>query len=168
MPQTGRSVEKRSRFAMATYEIRWVRVVAGDLAFYLRGVSAIVVTVKDETIAGKQLAVLAMQIEADRMTVRELIRARVHQEVRERNSDVDGGRYFGLVEPSGAERELNGRRARRRVDPEVQTEIAVSGFERGQILLLVDDRQVQDLDQLVTLRQGSVVRFLKLVPLVGG
>jgi hypothetical protein len=56
----------------------------------------------------------------------------------------------------------------RLVDADKQTEIALAGFERGQILMLVDDRQVDDLDHVVTLREGSTVTFLKLVPLVGG
>jgi hypothetical protein len=56
----------------------------------------------------------------------------------------------------------------RLIDAERQTAVALSAFERGQILLLVDDRQVDELDVRVTLREGSVVTFLKLVPLVGG
>jgi hypothetical protein len=134
--------------------------------------SPITLTVRDETTTGDTLAALEMQLAADVVTVRELIRARVHQEVRDHNAKAATGRqrFFGLVQPSDTERELNGYRMRapRMVDAEKQTEIALAGFERGQILLLVDDRQVDDLDHHVTLRQGSVVTFLKLVPLVGG
>ena len=134
--------------------------------------STITLTVRDETTGGEQLAALELQLEAEQVTVRELIRARVHQEVRDHNAKTatGRGRFFGLVQPSDTERDLNSYRMRepRRVDADRQTEIALSGFERGQILLLVDDRQVEELDQTVTLRQGSTVTFLKLVPLVGG
>jgi hypothetical protein len=134
--------------------------------------SAITLTVRDQTTAGDTLAALELQLAAEQVTVRELIRARVHQEIREHNAKaVTGrGRFFGLVQPTDTELDLNGYRMRRprHVDAEAQTEIALRGFERGQILLLVDDRQVDDLDEVVRLQQGSTVTFLKLVPLVGG
>jgi hypothetical protein len=133
---------------------------------------AITLTVRDETTGGETLAALEMQLAAEEVTVRELIRARVHQEVREHNAKTVTGptRFFGLVQPTDTERELNGYRMRRPrlIDAERQTAVALSAFERGQILLLVDDRQVDELDVRVTLREGSVVTFLKLVPLVGG
>lgn len=129
-------------------------------------------TVRDETTSGDELAALELQLTAEVLTVRELIRARVHQEVRDHNARTDAGRarFFGLVQPTDTERELNGYRMAnpRRVDPDKQTDAALAGFERGKILLLVDDRQVDELDAVVTLHQGSTVTFLKLVPLVGG
>jgi hypothetical protein len=134
--------------------------------------SPITLTVRDETTAGDALNALELQIAAETVTVRELIRARVHQEVRDHNAkSVTGrGRFFGLVQPSDTERDLNGYRMSRprRIDADTQTAVAVNAFERGQILLLVDDRQVVELDDSVTLREGSTVTFLKLVPLVGG
>ena len=110
----------------------------------------ITLTVRDETTAGEQLAALELQLAAEETTVRELIRARVHQEVRDHNAT--------LVTP----------RNRGRVDAGKQTDVALEAFERGHVLVLVDDRQVETLDESVTLRSGSVATFLKLVPLVGG
>jgi hypothetical protein len=128
------------------------------------------VTVKDETTAGETLAALELQLESERLTVRELIRARVHQEVRDYNARRATEVFRGLVQPTDAERELNGYRMRtaRRIDPEAQTVTALRAFERGNVLLLVDDRQVQELDDEVVLSPGTSVAFLKLVPLVGG
>lgn len=130
----------------------------------------ITLKVRDETTSGDELLALELQLAAEVVTVRELIRARVHQEVRSHNATGATAAFSGLIQPTDAERELNGDRLRqpRRVDPEAQTEVALAGFERGQILLLVDDRQVEELDTQVTLREGSTVTFLKLVPLVGG
>jgi hypothetical protein len=129
-------------------------------------------TVRDETTTGKALATLDLQLEAEQVTVAELIRARVHQEVRAHNAaSAVAPQFNGLVQPERTELELNGERRGRRsrpVDAERQTEVALSAFERGQILLLVDDRQVEELDHEVTLGPGSTVTFLKLVPLVGG
>ena len=128
-------------------------------------------TVRDETTTGKALATLDLQLEAEHITVAELIRARVHQEVRAHNARSAAAPQFnGLVQPDRTERELNGERGGRRrpVDADRQTEVALGAFERGHVLLLVDDRQVEELDHEVTLRPGSTVTFLKLVPLVGG
>ena len=128
-------------------------------------------SVRDETTTGKELATLDLQLDAEQVTVAELIRARVHQEVRAHNAASAAAPQFnGLVRPERTERELNGERSGRRrpVDAERQTEVALNAFERGQILLLVDDRQVEELDHEVTLRPGATVTFLKLVPLVGG
>jgi len=124
--------------------------------------SPITLTVRDETTAGDALAELELQLEAEETTVAELIRARVHQEVRAHNASGDA-RFSGLVAP--AERQLNQRRT---VDADAQTAVALRAFERGHVLVLVDDRQVEALEQPVTLRPGSTVTFLKLVPLVGG
>ena len=128
--------------------------------------------VRDETTAGETLAALAIQLEHEQVTVRELISARVHQEVRVHNAKLASAqdRFVGLVQPEETERELNGYRLRRPrlVDADRQTDAAVRAFERGHVLLLVDDRQVDELDRELTLTAGSSVSFLKLVPLVGG
>jgi hypothetical protein len=122
-------------------------------------------TVRDGTTAGDTLAALELQLDAERITVAELIRARVHQEVRAHNARGTGS-FSGLVQPERTEHDLNG--PLRRIDPDRQTDVALRAFERGHVLLLVDDRQVEELEQEVTLGPGSSVTFLKLVPLVGG
>jgi hypothetical protein len=120
-------------------------------------------TVRDGTTAGETLAALELQLDAERLTVAELIRARVHQEVRAHNA-ARSGRFTGLVQP--VERDLNA--PPRPVDAERQTEVALRAFDRGHVLLLVDDRQVTELDHEVVLRPDTGLVFLKLVPLVGG
>ncbi len=60
-----------------------------------------------------------LEVPTERITVRELIRARVYGEVRDYN--LRQPEYFrGLVQPTGAERTLNGFKVRqgRRLDPE--------------------------------------------------
>jgi hypothetical protein len=99
------------------------------------------VTVRDGTTAGAALAALDVQLEAERVTVAELIRAWVHQEAR------------AAPEP---------------VDAERQTDVAQRAFARGHVLLLVDDRQLESLSDVVVLRPETTITFLKLVPLAGG
>jgi hypothetical protein len=128
-------------------------------------------TVRDETTSGEVLSSLELQMTAEHITVEDLISSRVYQEVIEYNAKAqDLPQFRGLVQPTDAEKNLNGYQMKKpkRIDPKKQTTIAIEAFRRGQILLFVDDHQVTGFKDHVTLHQGSMVVFLKLVPLVGG
>jgi hypothetical protein len=129
------------------------------------------VTVRDELIfrVGRPPLEFVLDIPSDHMTVRELIRTRIEQEVAAFNEQQT--EYFqGLVQPTAAELTLNGYRMshRHRVDPVEQVERAFAAFERNGFVILVDDQQVERLDDHVVLRPTTVMTFLKLIPLVGG
>ncbi|WP_026116914.1 hypothetical protein [Nocardiopsis valliformis] len=106
----------------------------------------------------------------DRITVRELIRAQVREEVTRYN--LNGALPFqGLVTPTEAERRLNSgsrRRERSTVDWEEQAELAERAFDKQGFVLIVGDRQVESLDEDVDLTGEPELVFVKLVPLVGG
>ncbi|MGW2377274.1 MULTISPECIES: hypothetical protein [Kitasatospora] len=124
----------------------------------------------DETTSGVRRDAWRLAVAEERLTLRELLRRRVHQEVAEHNAR--GPEVFhGLVQPTRAERTLNGYRRPVEdgpVDPERQFLSAVEAFGRNGFLVLVGDRQVEDLDAELDLRTDTEVCFLKLVPLVGG
>jgi hypothetical protein len=126
-----------------------------------------IVTFVDETTSGSRSDGWGLEIAEERLTVRELIRRRVFQEVAEYNAP---GVFQGLVQPENAERVLNGYALRtpRRIDPEAQTELALGAFAGNGFLVLVGDRQVTDPDEEIEPALGTEVTFLKLVPLVGG
>ena len=110
-----------------------------------------------------------LDVSAERITVRELIRTRVYREVYQYN--LDRPEYFhGLIQPSDAERSLNGFKMpkRRRIDPDRQFEMAIRAFYRNGFIVLLDDRQVDELEEEIEVRPDTTVTFLKLVPLVGG
>lgn len=110
-----------------------------------------------------------ISLPAEIVTARELIRERVRQEVEDYNTRQP--EYFrGLVQPTDAERTLNGFRLRksRRLDWREQYDKAVEAFGRNGFILLVDDRQVEDVDALIEVKPQTTVTFLKLIPLVGG
>jgi hypothetical protein len=44
----------------------------------------------------------------------------------------------------------------------------VDAFERNRFVVIIDGRQVLDLDQPIIVSPTTEARFLKLVPLVGG
>lgn len=106
---------------------------------------------------------------AESLTVRELIRLRVYQEVQTYNEQQS--EYFnGLVQPTDAERTLNGYRLSRPrfLDWEQQYERALEAFEQNGFIVLVGNRQMERLEEVMTITADLPVSFLKLVPLVGG
>jgi hypothetical protein len=127
------------------------------------------VTIVDETTSGERRGSWELEIAEERLTLRELIRRRVFQDVAEYNARQPEV-FQGLVRPTDAERTLNGYRLRtpRRIDAEQQSALALEAFARNGFLVLVGDRQVDDLDHEVEPTAGMDVVFLKLVPLVGG
>jgi hypothetical protein len=130
---------------------------------------ATAVLIADETSQGQRLHSFKLQLASERVTARELILERVAHEVDEYNRSTPEY-YQGLVQPAHAERVLNGYRVRerRRLDKDAQCARALEAFRGNGFLLLVDDRQVDDPEQEIVLRPDTEVRFLKLVPLVGG
>jgi hypothetical protein len=99
--------------------------------------------VSDATASGQKLHTFTLDHLAERLTVRELIRARIYQEVQDHNRS--GATLFrGLVQPTDTERTLNG------------------------FFVLVGDRQAEGLDEAFAVTPETEVSFVKLVPLVGG
>ena len=126
------------------------------------------ITIVDQSTLGEQHA-WDLDLLHESISLRELIRRRIYQEVTEYNARLSG--YFhGLVQPTEAERTLNGYRLKsiRRLDWQAQYEQAIEAFAHYSYIVLVNDQQVADLDDLVELHTGTEVTFLKLVPLVGG
>ncbi|MDX1982245.1 MAG: hypothetical protein SFV51_18375 [Bryobacteraceae bacterium] len=123
----------------------------------------------DAAIPGTRTEAGAITLTDSRITVRELIRSRVRQEV-ERYNQALPEVFEGMVQPEQSERILNGYRmaARRRLDPEAQCHRACASFDSNGFLLLVDGAQVTELDHWLDLRPGSEIEFVKLVPLIGG
>lgn len=126
-------------------------------------------TIRDETTTGELLGETVLEFLTERITVRELIRSRVYQEVQDYNTKQP--EYFrGLVQPSDAEKTLNGYKIRkaRQVNWKEQFQAAVEAFEQNRIAVLVDDRQAAGLDEEIVITPKTQVAFLRLVPLVGG
>lgn len=127
------------------------------------------ITIHDETTSGQKTNTFTLDCLTERMTVRELIRARIYQEVQDYNQREP--EYFrGLVEPSAAERVLNGYKlkAKRKIDWEEQFKRAQEAFDRNGFFVLVGNRQAESLDESFEVKVETEVAFVKLVPLVGG
>jgi hypothetical protein len=126
-------------------------------------------TISDQTTAGETTGTCVLDLLTERITVRELIRSRVYQEVQDYN--VKQGHVFnGLVQPEEAEKTLNGWKLKkpRQLDWKRQFDRAIGAFEANQILILVNDRQAEALDEQIVIEPQTTVTFLRLTPLVGG
>lgn len=125
--------------------------------------------VHDERATGERTHSVTLSFPMERLTVRELIRERIYQEVQDYN--LKESEFFnGLVEPSDAEKTLNGFKLRkqRKIDWEEQFARALDGFQRNGFFILVGERQAEDLDEVLEVNGETEVSFVKLVPLVGG
>ena len=132
-------------------------------------------TVYDETSSGERTGELTLDFLTERVTAREIIRSRVYQEVTEYNArqaqaQAKTDLFRGLVQPRDAEQTRDGFRLRtpRRIDWREHFDAALASFAKNRFLLLVDDKQVTDLDTEIVLRHDTGVSFLRLVPLIGG
>ncbi len=133
---------------------------------------SVTLTVRDETTAG-DVYEMPLELPSERITVRELIRERVYQEVKDFNLGR-GSVFRGLVQPTDTERIINGNRPayrfeqRRQIDWRDQYEKALEAFSRNLFLILVDDKQATSLDEEFVVNSRTQITFIKLVPLVGG
>ncbi len=127
------------------------------------------VRVCDETSSGDVVHALDLILSAERVKVRDIIEARVRSEVCAYNEKTDD--YFhGLVCPSEAEKTLNGYKMRKHahIDANKQIEVALEAFKKNGFFMLINDRQAEDLDEVVYLKDNTTVSFIKLTQLVGG
>lgn len=126
-----------------------------------------IVSVKDETFAGKVLNEIVLNFQAEEITVKDLIEARVRQEVDAYNQKLSG-HFRGLVEPTDAEKTLNGYKVKRHIDAEKQVYVALDAFLNNGYFVLIDQMQAESLEQRVHIAPDMAVSFVKLTPLVGG
>jgi hypothetical protein len=126
-------------------------------------------TIRDETLGGDSLHEWALESLTERLSVRELIRSRVYQEVQDYNQK-QGSIFRGMVQPEDAEKALNGWKLKkpRQLDWQKQFARAVEAFEANQVLILINERQTESLDEEFAVGPDTRVTFLRLTPLVGG
>jgi len=127
------------------------------------------ITIQDKSTLSAPGYFWELPVAAEQLTVRELIKIRVFEEIEDynaRQSDL----YRGLVQPTETEQTLNGYKMlkRREIDWEEQYESATQAFEQNGFLILVNDEQITELDDVIEILPETSVTFLKLVPLVGG
>ncbi|HEX2988956.1 MAG TPA: hypothetical protein VHS06_12415 [Chloroflexota bacterium] len=127
---------------------------------------------------------VALQLMEERLTVAELIRRTVEEQVREllvrRKLAADQARQLldrqYLTEKEiarqaehGAVRYPSGRvRQEPPIDPAAEVWKALRGFENGSYLILIDGRRMERLEETIDFAPGVQVTFLRVMPLMGG
>lgn len=128
----------------------------------------VTVTIVDESTIGDRQS-YKLEFLTEIVSLREILRKRIYQEVTAFNAS--NAKYFhGLIRPDKAQRTLNGYRLLtvREIDWESQFTQAIEAFERNAFLILVNKKQITDLDTPLILGKDAQITFFKLVPLVGG
>ncbi len=126
-------------------------------------------TIKDETAVGAVLQEIELQFENELITAEELITQRVYFEVDQFNNKQSNV-FNGLVQPTDTEQAINGYKMKkiRKIDKEKQAYIALDAFKKNGFFILVDNKQVEQLEEEILVSQETEVGFIKLTPLVGG
>ncbi len=127
------------------------------------------ITITDEQFNGTITNEVNVDFSSNTVTVAEIIAERVKAEVNAYNNKQPEY-YKGLVDPTDAEKTLNGikLKTRRMIDAEEQVYIALGAFKKNAFFLLINNLQVEDLQQSIDLNERSRISFVKLTPLVGG
>lgn len=126
-----------------------------------------ILLIRDESSFGDVYNELKLHFDKTQVSVKDIITERVFQEVKKYNDKTTEYKH-ALVVPRKEERLLNKNLNRNNVNPEKQVDAAIDAFGNNGFFILVDDLQVEDLDQVVTINPDTVVTFVKLTQLVGG
>src|SRR5215470_16677034 len=127
--------------------------------------------------AAEALPSVLLELASENTTLRELIQAAVAEQIRV--TRVDAARCRAMLDRQYLTADDVAAQARTGlvrmptvpVEPPDEAEEkthAVRAFERGAFVVFCGGRQVEDLDEPITLRLGEPVVFLRLAPLVGG
>jgi len=131
--------------------------------------TTITLSLRDENFSGNVLNEVLVNFQSENVSVKDIIEARVQAEVNAYNKRLPEY-YHGLIEPTDAEKTLNGYKLRTKkpIDGEKQVYVALDAFQKNGFFVLVDNQQCASLEQTVLLRQDTQISFVKLTPLVGG
>ncbi|GEM46739.1 hypothetical protein [Deinococcus cellulosilyticus] len=126
-------------------------------------------TLIDETTTGKKTTVCTLTFPETHVTAREILRRRIYAEVTEHNNQSSRS-FQGLVWPGGDPAQCTAGHATPPLDWEKQFKTAQQAFQMFQFIMLVQDRQIENLEEEIHLKPDETleIHFLKLVPLVGG
>lgn len=136
-------------------------------------------TVKEEIFGSGATSNLQVPLRAERLTLTELITAKVTAKVYAINEDLEVKEASGYF-LSPAEKLLNqevleqkGKKYRDhltalQLDAEKAVYEALAGFQKNAFFVIIDGKQKADLAEEIVLTDQSEVHFIRLTPLVGG
>jgi hypothetical protein len=130
---------------------------------------AAVVTINDESARGEKTNTLKLTLASERITVRDIIQRRIQQEVEKFNLQRPVV-FKMLVQPADAEETTQGFRMQehRNLDWQQQFDKAVEAFGEKCFFVMVDGKDMADLDTEVTVTDDTQISFIKLLPVIAG
>ena len=125
---------------------------------------------------------VAIDLLNEHLTVRELITQTVEEQVRDllihRKLDNEKARQIlqrqYLTEEEIQKQATSGvvkqpsKKPHAYIDSAVQVNKAILAFDNGTFMIVVDGRQLEDLDEMIALSPSSKVTFVRMTALVGG
>ncbi|MFK7774768.1 MAG: hypothetical protein AB8F94_21695 [Saprospiraceae bacterium] len=132
-------------------------------------------TIKEEVFGTGKINEIPMHFSSERITVSDLIQQKVTARVKEINQDLKT-RNISPFYKTTQEQVLNQDAIQKRfaksndgtIDVEKACYQALSGFQRNVFFVIVDGKQRENLKEELVLTGNSMVRFIQLMPLVGG
>jgi len=118
------------------------------------------IIVHDMKLTGKIYNQTKLVLQERQITLEELIKERVLQEVASHNTFSLGKAFPGLVQPVVEDSST--------IDAKKQVAIALKGFQENRFFVMVNDKQISSLSELLTIENDTRISFLKLVLLIGG
>src|SRR5688572_32062564 len=116
--------------------------------------NTLTLSIKDENFSGKVLQEVLINFNSQTVTIKDIIEARVGQEVANYNKKLPEY-YNGLIEPTDAEKTINGYklRSKKPIDAEKQVYVALDAFQKNGFFVLIGNQQYTLLDQPIQLER---------------
>lgn len=125
--------------------------------------------ITEELIDGKIIDQFEFELESSTLTLQELIYKKVTNEVEKFNlnlkNNVDIEEKLNIIEKLIFQ---NKQKPKTQVDIEEQYYLALASFQKNRFFVLIDDLQIEDINQTISLTSKTKISFVKLTPLVGG
>lgn len=127
----------------------------------------------DETLFKPSTFMMSLDMMSATTNARQILKERIYADCLRANTQTSAT-SAPIVSPSDQEIALNSKSVKptpkRHLDWQTEFDKAVEAFKHNGFMLFIDDRQISDLDETITLKEHdpSTVTFIKLIALQGG
>ncbi len=132
-------------------------------------------TIKEEVFGTGKINEIPIHFSSERITLSDLIQQKVTARIKEVNHNIktkNTSTFFKTSEEQILNKDAIQKRFAKLNDGTVDAEKAcyeaLSGFQRNVFFVILDGKQREDLEEELILTKNSEVRFIQLMPLVGG
>ena len=132
-------------------------------------------TIKEEVFGTGKINEIPIQLSSERITLSDLIQQKVINKIKEVNKNIKTKSISPFYKTT-QEQVLNQDAIQKRfaklkdgtIDAEKACYEALAGFQKNVFFVILDGQQREELQEELILTQNSEVRFIQLMPLVGG